>query len=237
MHPQEAVVEVHASGRLRIREGSRLRLDEQLQAVRHEHGVGVDLHDPVAGLGAWILEHLVPKVDEDRGVERRVVLAAPLGLQAARHDLRHEGLSARIEGDALVAEDSPLVAAEDAQLALGELAAQEIDLVRVRHHQSDAEQGRGTGNHRLTPCQSPVDVRRVGVAAAVVLQGAVVAVAIPRGGRVAAVETERHFAGARSARLRASGLFLVDEPVALLELLEARLRRELLVVLRMCEDA
>mmetsp|Transcript_23607 Transcript_23607/g.58850 ORF Transcript_23607/g.58850 Transcript_23607/m.58850 type:complete len:265 (+) Transcript_23607:725-1519(+) len=76
-----------------------------------------------------------------------------------------------------------------------------------------------------------------GVATTMVAQGSIIAVTIPLVGRVATVELQHSVASPWSARLGALGLLLVNQPIQFLELLEARLRCEALVKVRVLEDS
>mmetsp|Transcript_20988 Transcript_20988/g.59937 ORF Transcript_20988/g.59937 Transcript_20988/m.59937 type:complete len:222 (-) Transcript_20988:249-914(-) len=212
-----------------------LRQKERFEAHRHEHGVRVQLHDPVARPSILVRDDLLPESEEDLGVQDRVELATQNAghgpVDDAGRDIR--GLALGGQDDRPVAVDFELVATEKPHLTMRILGPQQLGLVSVGHHHRGAEQRRVLymeGTHRVGEGRAGVLGPRLVHAAVEVLAAALVGHAVvrkiarPLVDGVAPLESEDEVAGARRAGRVATGLVSVQGKLELLELLQARMR-------------
>mmetsp|Transcript_89657 Transcript_89657/g.225504 ORF Transcript_89657/g.225504 Transcript_89657/m.225504 type:complete len:359 (+) Transcript_89657:297-1373(+) len=142
VQPKRAIVQVPASLRTWALEAAGIGAQELLQAAGQEDAIWVELDRPCVCLGALVIHDLVPEGDEDMGVHRRMILATDGCGHIALDDngVVHRLVTLWGQPKALVAEDLPIVASEDAQMASCQLRPEEAKLVAYGHHQSDTEQ-------------------------------------------------------------------------------------------------
>lgn len=145
------IVDVPAILGLQLAKRTMRGAKEGPQAHWQPHRVGIHLHNPIVSPRFRILEHPVPEPDEDIRVESRAPISTHIGGQTAIDQIcLHDWLFALWrENEALIAVDSPFVAAEEAELTLSILRAQQAELVAVWQAHCDAEQRWRVGAHRL----------------------------------------------------------------------------------------
>mmetsp|Transcript_27375 Transcript_27375/g.78878 ORF Transcript_27375/g.78878 Transcript_27375/m.78878 type:complete len:290 (-) Transcript_27375:250-1119(-) len=167
-----AVVREHASALLGL-VVCRGRHDAT-DSICEEDRVWVDLDRPSCPPKLVILEHLLPQLHEDGGVQPRVPLAPDGAVQAG---VNHPGGNVFTQLESFVAVDRPLLAGEQA-LVVRELPTDEILLCAKRKHQGEAKQG--VLGHDVTA--------RVGLGAVGGSAVARVGLGVVRGSAVARVE-------------------------------------------------
>mmetsp|Transcript_7534 Transcript_7534/g.19090 ORF Transcript_7534/g.19090 Transcript_7534/m.19090 type:complete len:240 (-) Transcript_7534:1623-2342(-) len=142
VHPAVAVVQEHPLLRLRLCQRALSGPQKSSEAQRDENGVGVELDDPICLQGCFVVDDLVPELQEDRRVQDRVELTTHHAGEGAIDDVSLQGLllGLGVQAEGLVAVDRPGIAPEQAQLALLVLHAQEANLVGVRHAHRGAEE-------------------------------------------------------------------------------------------------
>mmetsp|Transcript_74236 Transcript_74236/g.188410 ORF Transcript_74236/g.188410 Transcript_74236/m.188410 type:complete len:368 (-) Transcript_74236:524-1627(-) len=147
VHADVAVVQVEAFLRVLAVEGRLIRQEQGPQPAGHKHRVWIDLHSPIRLQRILVGGDLQPKPQEDLRVAGRprilrIRARDHLGSEATVDHVRlcRGVLQLRAESEADVAVDGPAVAAEQPELTLGVLRAEQLHLVGVRQAHGRAEE-------------------------------------------------------------------------------------------------